>query len=249
MGISINIYNESSLHNTLKTYYAVSRDGNTEIKLDGYIYDVVTKDNQVYEIQTKNLSKLLPKIMTALENGRKITVVHPIIISKKIFLYDEDGKTLLSKRKSPRKETLYSIFDELTGIYPVLLNKNFTLELLEINMIEERKKACEPIQSKNNRRRFKRDWIKTNKRLEEIISTRHFKTEKDYLSLLPASLPKEFCAKDLSAAFRLEQTFPPEAAKKAHLIIWVYSRMGIIEYLENRNRNRYYKTSFGNHPV
>ena len=68
MPAGINVYNESSLHNTLKAYYAVTKDGKMELKLDGYIYDVVTDDGEIYEIQTKNLSKLLPKIMTTLEN-------------------------------------------------------------------------------------------------------------------------------------------------------------------------------------
>ena len=240
MPAGINIYNESSLHNTLKTFYAVTKGGKTEIKLNGYIYDVVTADDEIYEIQTKNLSKLLPKIMTTLESGRKITVVHPIIIEKRIVLYDDDGN-IISKRKSPKKQTVYSIFDELTGIYPVLLNKNFTLEIQEIKMIEERKRTSEPVQSKNNRRHFKRDWIKTNKRLEDIVKTIQFKNKKDYLSLLPPNLPKTFCAKDLANAFNKAETYPSEAARKAHLILWVLARMELIEFTEIKNRSRFYK--------
>ena len=240
MPTGINIYNESSLHNTLKAYYAVTKDGKMEIKLDGYIYDVVTDDGKIYEIQTKNLSKLLPKIMTTLENKRKITVVHPIVIEKKVALYDDDGN-IISKRKSPKKQTIYSIFDELTGIYPVLLDKNFTLEILEIKMIEERKRTSEPVQSKNSRRRFKKDWVKTNKRLEEIITTHQFKNKKDYLSLLPPNLPETFCAKDLATAFNTAGTYPKEAEKKAHLILWVLSRMELIEFIEIKNRSRHYK--------
>ena len=240
MPTRINIYNESSLHNTLKAFYAVTKDGKMEIKLDGYIYDVVTADGEIYEIQTKNLSKLLPKIMTTLENKRKITVVHPIVVEKRVILYDDEGN-IISKRKSPKKQTIYSIFDELTGIYPVLLDKNFTLEILEIKMAEERKRTSEPVQSKNSRRRFKKAWVKTNKRLEEIISTQQFKTKKDYLSLLPPNLPETFCAKALATAFNTANSYPTEAAKKANLILWVLSRMELIEFTETKNRSRYYR--------
>ena len=240
MPSGINIYNESSLHNTLKVFYSVTKNGRTEISLNGFIYDVVTDNNGIFEIQTKNLSKLLPKIMTTLENDGKITVVYPIVAEKRIVLYDDEGK-IISNRKSPKRQTLYSLFDELTGIYPVLLNKNFTLEVLEIKMIEERKHVKEPVQSKNNKRRFKRDWIKINKRLEDIIKTTQFKTAADYLALLPSNLTETFCAKDLYNAYIKAKDYPAEAAKKAHLILWVLSRMEIIEFTGIKNRSKYYK--------
>ncbi len=244
MPITINTYNESSLHNTLKTLYSVTKNGRTEVNLNGYIYDIITDDEGIFEIQTKNLSKLLPKVMTTLEGGGKITVVYPIIAEKKVVLYDDDGN-ILSKRKSPKKQTIYSIFDELTGIYPVLLNKNFTLEVLQIKMIEERKRTAEPVQSDNKRRRFKHDWIKTNKRLEDIITTSKFKTAGDYTKLLPPGLPETFCAKDLYNAFSSSKEYPAEAAKKSHLILWVLSRMEVIEFTEIKNRSKYYKIKAG----
>lgn len=244
MPTTINTYNESSLHNTLKTLYSVTKNGKTEVNLHGYIYDIVTDDDGIFEIQTKNLSKLLPKIMTTLENGSKITVVYPIIAEKKVVLYDDDGN-ILSKRKSPKKQTIYAIFDELTGIYPVLLNKNFTLEVLHIKMIEERKRTSEPVQSSNKKRRFKHDWVKTNKRLEEIIATTPFKNLEDYLKLLPTGLPECFCAKDVYNAFSASKEYPAEAAKKAHLILWVLSRMELIEFTEIKNRSKYYKITAG----
>ena len=244
MSTGINIYNESSLHNTLKTLYSVTKNGKTEVSLNGYIYDIVTEDEGIFEIQTKNLSKLLPKVMTTLEGGGKITVVFPIITEKKVVLYDDDNN-IISKRKSPKKQSLYSIFDELTGIYPVLLNKNFTLEVLHIKMIEERKRTREPVQSSNKKRRFKKDWVKTNKRLEEIVATSQFKKPGDYLKLLPSDLSQTFCAKDLYTAFIKSKDYPAEAAKKAHLILWVLSRMEIIEFIEIKNRSKYYRITAG----
>lgn len=240
MALKINTYNESNLHNTLKTMYAVNYEGKTELKKNGYIYDVITKKDEIYEIQTANLSKLLPKLLSTLENGYKITVVYPLIITKTIILYDTDGN-IIYKRKSPKKGNIYNLFDELTGIYPVLLNKNFTLEVLEITMKEERIKTTQPIQTKNNRRRFKKDWYKTNKKLEDILSTKRFNTSDDYISLLPENLPETFCAKDLKTLFSTNNKYPKEAHNKSNLILWVLSHMEIITFTEIKNRNRYYK--------
>lgn len=241
---NINTYNESSLHNTLKLLYAENSHGKTEIEQNGYIYDIVTEKSDIIEIQTKNLSKLLPKIMATIDSGKKITVVHPLVITKKIALYSKDGK-LISNRKSPKKNSIYDLFDELTGIYPVLLNKNFTLEVMEISLIEERIKTEEAVNSQNKRRRFKKDWIKSNKRLDEIISTRTFHKKSDYLNLLPKVLPEIFCAKDLEKCLR-NNNYPQNAYKNAHLILWVLSRMELIELSDNpedisKTRAKYYR--------
>lgn len=242
MTSKINTYNESNLHNTLKTMYAINNDGKTEVKKNGYIYDVVTKNDEIFEIQTANLSKLLPKILTTLKNGLKITVVYPLIITKTIYLYDTDGK-LIYKRKSPKKGNIYNLFDELTGIYPALLNKNFTLEVLEITMKEERIRTPEPVQAKNNKRHFKRNWYKNNKKLEDILSTKKYNNANDYLSLLPTNLPAEFCAKDLKTLFSTNKAYPKDVQKKSNLIIWVFSHMELISFTQIKNRNHYYKIS------
>ncbi len=182
--------------------------------------------------------------MATIDSGKKITVVHPLVITKRIALYSKDGK-LISNRKSPKKNSIYDLFDELTGIYPVLLNKNFTLEVMEISLIEERIKTEEAVNSQNKRRRFRKDWIKSNKRLDEIISTRTFQKKSDYLNLLPKELTEIFCAKDLEKCLR-NKNYPQNAYKNAHLILWVLSRMELIELSDKpedtpKSRAKYYR--------
>ena len=46
-----------------------------------------------------------------------------------------------------------------------------------------------PVQSKNKKRRFKKDWIKTDKSLNKIIQTIQFNNKQDYLKLLPQNCP------------------------------------------------------------
>ena len=159
--MDINTYNESSLHKTLKTLYASENGFQTEVKKDGYIYDILDADGNAIEIQTKNLSKLLPKIKKTIKRGKKITVVHPLAVQKTITLTDTEGK-IIAKRKSPKKESIYSLFRELTGLHPVLLDEHFSLEVLLVTITEKRMRTDTDVQSKNGRRRFKKNWLKTD---------------------------------------------------------------------------------------
>ena len=231
--------NESSLHKSLKILYSEIYEGKTEIEQDGYVYDIITKNGNAIEIQTKNLAKLLPKILTTIENGHNIKLIHPIIITRKIELKDSQGN-IISYRKSPKKGSIYDLFKELTGIYPVLLNPHFSLEIIEINMTEERERTEEAVQSKNGRRRFRHNWLKTGKRLDEIICTKRFSKAEDYLALLPAH-PQSFCAKDLANELSKNKELPAKTKQNAHLIIWVLKHMELIEETEKKGRSTYYK--------
>ncbi len=231
--------NESKLHNSLKILYQELYEGQTEVEQDGHIYDIVTKNGNIIEIQTKNLAKLLPKILDTIEKGHNVKLVHPVPLTTRIELQDEDGK-IISKRKSPKKGSIYSIFRELTGIYPLLTNQHFSLEVVEIEMTEERLRTSEPVQSKNGRRRFRRNWNKTGKRLDTIINTRRFSKPEDYIKLLPP-LPQTFCAKDLRNEISKQKDLPVRTANEAHLILWVLSHAGLIEQTETKGKTKYYK--------
>lgn len=224
----INTYNESSLHNTLKIFYAEQTDGKTEVEMDGHIYDILCKNNDVIEIQTKNLSKLAGKISDSIEKGHNVTLVYPLVYRSRIILTDENGE-LISKRLSPKKGNIYDIIKELTGLYPILLNPSFKLEVIKINIIEHRVRYGEPVQTPNNRRRYKKNWLRINKELDEIIDKSQFKSKADYLSLLPENLPETFCAKDL------------KMPKYAHIILWLFSRMPIIEQTGKKGNTKYYR--------
>ena len=223
----INTYNESSLHNTLKVFYAEKYGGETEVECDGHIYDILCGDGEVIEIQTKGLSKLAGKIKDAMERGHKVRLVYPLVYRTRIILTSENGE-LISKRLSPKKGCIYDMLRELTGLTDILLNKKFTLEVITINMIEHRVRTSEPVQTNNKSRRFRKNWLKVNKRLEDILETRQFKTKKDYLALLPQELPQEFCARDL------------KLPKYAHILLWVLSRIPVIRQIETKGKTKYY---------
>lgn len=224
----INTYNESSLHNTLKVYYATTLNGKMEVDQEGHIYDVLCENGDIVEIQTKNLSKLSGKISDAIQKGHNLKLVYPLVFRTRIILTDENGK-LISNRLSPKKGSIYDIFKELTGLYSLLLNPKFTLEVVTINLIEHRVRTAEPVQTANKSRRFKKNWLKVNKRLDEILETKTFCNKQDYLNLLPQNLPEEFCAKDLNMP------------KYANIMLWVLSRIPVIEQTQINRKCKYYK--------
>lgn len=229
--------NESKLHNSLKILYQELYEGQTEVEQDGHVYDIVTKDGNIIEIQTKNLAKLLPKILDTIEKGHNVKLVHTIPLRTRIELKDEEGK-IISNRKSPKKGCIYDLFKELTGIYILMANPHFSLEVVEIKMTEERVRTTEAVQSKNGRRRFRRNWLKTGKRLDTITNTRKFSRPEDYLKLLPP-LPETFCAKDLKEAIDKLPDIPKRSVN-AHLILWVLSHAGLIEQVEMNARSKFY---------
>lgn len=237
----INTYNESSLHQTLKTLYAEEFEGKTEVELHGHIYDILAEDT-VIEIQTQNLGKLLPKTLDSLDHGLKVKIVYPLVTERIIETYDQEGE-LLSRRKSPKKESIYKLFDELTGIHPVLLNKAFSLDVVEVQTIEKRTKFPEPVQTQNKARRFRKDWIKTNKELKEIIRTTTFTTKEQYLDLIPKEVLPEFCTKDIARELKTKKELPASASKKAGIMVWVLRHMELITETGVKNRSHYYRIS------
>jgi hypothetical protein len=229
----IEIYNESQLHRTLKTFYAEQTDGKTEQKIDGKVCDIVTVSGEIIEIQTGNLGKLASKIAHLTQN-HKLRIVYPLALEKYIETFDENG-VLISMHKSPKKCSIYSIFRELTGIYPWLFSENFTLEVLEVTVTEKRVKTPEPVQLPNKSRRFRKNWYKTGKELRTMGTSRIFSNLSDYAALLPDTLPAEFSANDLAAS---------GIGKDAALMIWVAQKLEIIEFTEKKGKSRYYRRKY-----
>lgn len=238
----INTYKESSLHRTLKNLYALEEGSETEAAADGHIYDILTKNGNVIEIQTQNLGKLLKKLQDAIAKNRKCKIVHPLIAEKTIETYSEDG-ILLKRSRSPKKANEYTFLKELTGIYQLLPEQNFSLEILFVKTTETRRKTENPEQSENKRRRFKKDWQKTDKKLNEITGKKMLLYPKSYLELLPDGLPEEFCAKDIAELLKCDKTKPKNAYSFANLIAWLFSRIKIFEQTATKGRTKFYQIS------
>ena len=122
---SIGTLKEKSLHAVLKWYY--EPDGSRhEIPVGDYIADIVG-ENGIIEIQTRGLSHLKPKLSGLLGLCR-VTVVHPIIASRRIISVDGNTGEVISVRKSPKHETIYTEMRELYSLRGMLADSNLTLK-------------------------------------------------------------------------------------------------------------------------
>ena len=233
----INTLNETALHKTIKNIYAINTEGKTEVKAGTYIADIVTKDDEIIEIQTSSISSLKPKIQHFLKLNKKLTVVFPVPEEKIIETKDSSG-IILSKRKSPQKKSEYSVFRELTGIYPYLTDKNFTLILLLCSITEERTSFPDVVQSKNNRRRFKKNWLKTGKRLNVINREIVLKTKSDYKKLLPENL-NSFTLKEFICELRSKKK--SINVSQGRFFLWIYTKLGIIKLSGKKGKENLYE--------
>lgn len=243
----INTYNESKLHETLKKIYALESNGMMEVKLDDtpWICDILDENGNVIEIQTSNLSALTEKAEYILETGRKLKIVHPISETKWIELYDSTGEVLYRKR-SPKKAGIFDSLRGMTQIGPLFLHENCELEILYCEITEMRRKTDSPSQNQSKTRRHLKEWVPLGKRLEKITRKERFCTREDWEKLLPEKLRqnteegvcRQFRACDLARELKAEKG--SQAAKWSSLVIWILTKMQILEVTEVKGKSRYY---------
>ena len=126
---------ETSLHRELKNLYA-DQDSQVEVKLGSYRIDVL-KDDVCIEIQASSLSAFRDKIK-ALVKKHQVLIVKPLIVTKTLVKKDEKGGEILSSRKSPKKGSIFDLFDEMVHFTNVFPHKNLTLEVALVDVEEHR---------------------------------------------------------------------------------------------------------------
>ncbi len=215
---TFSILNESSLHSSIKKWYALP-DDMFEVKVDGFIVDIV-RDNTLIEIQTGNFSSIRNKLEKLVRNY-KVILVYPIPIKKWIVTLSKDGEEL-RKRKSPKVGTPIDLFDELIRI-PNLINKrNFTIELVMVEI--------EEIRCDDGKGSWRRKGISIkDRKLVNIINTMKINTKKDFLNFFPKDLAQPFSNKILSKSLGI-------TVFKARRITYSLKKMKLIDQV-GKNRN------------
>ena len=232
----INTYNETDLHKFFKEKYAKENKGFTEVKVQNYICDIFTEDSSIIEIQTGSLYKLVPKIQ-ALSPNYKIKIVFPFPFEKYIENYSETGE-LLSCKRSPKKNKWISIFSELFGLLPLILEEKVSLEIVAISISEKRIKTEKPVQTKNKSRHFLKNWYKVDKSLNKIIDTKIFSKKEDFIQILKEEFSiskidsKNFTATDLKKYF---------TKRKLYLVVSLLNKTGLIDFTKTEKNKKFYK--------
>ena len=184
----IGVLGEKSLHAKLKQWYYRPGDRFEEV-VHGFHIDIV-RDQLLIEIQTRSFSSIKRKL-EALVKKSTVRLVLPIAREKWIVRVAKNGITQIGRRKSPKKGTIFHLFQELVS-FPVLIkHQNFSVEVL-FTLEEE-------IRRDDGRGSWRRKgWSIADRRLLEVTGSHLFEKPSEFLALIPASLPDPFSTQDLA---------------------------------------------------
>lgn len=217
---------ERSLHAHLKRLYSEPGDM-VEERIGGYWVDI-RRGEDVIEIQTGSFASMKRKL-TALLAGRAVHIVHPVAVEKWITKVGEDGATFISRRKSPKRGSCFDLFDELVSFPQLMLDANFSVEVV---LIKEEELRCED--GRGSWRR-KGTSIKDHLLLE-VAGREVFRTGRDFLRLLPAGWTGPSTNRELAAALK-------QPSFRIARATYCLSRMGVITKAGKRGNSILYVLS------
>ena len=201
---------ESSLHRALKFTYAGRR---TEREVEGFVADGISAAGEFIEVQIGSFAPLKKKAAKLARLG-KLRVIYPVFIAKYIEVFDSNGKREY-RRKSPRRGTLWDLFDALVYAPELPLIRGLTVEIVLLDASEQR------IRDGKGSWRRKGLSIKDHQLLavhERICLEKPI----DYLRFIPFTRAENFTSASLGERAGIRR----ELAQKT---LYVLSRLGIIE--------------------
>jgi hypothetical protein len=183
--------NEGSLHAALKHHYADAGD-TFEVTFGRFVVDLVkgpgTTNELLVEIQTGSFGAMGNKLDHLLGEHR-LLLVHPIAVRTRLERRAADEK--VSARRSPKRGSIYSLFDELVSIPTLLDHPNLSLEVVLFDEI--RKQVHDP-----SLRRRRGGYRTVDRQIDEIIDHQRFDSVLDLRRLLPSTLPDVFTTADIA---------------------------------------------------
>ncbi|BBF44629.1 hypothetical protein lbkm_3355 [Lachnospiraceae bacterium KM106-2] len=223
----IGTYKEKTVHAVLKQYYEPD-EAYQEQRIGGYVADIC-RDGHIIEIQTRSFYRLKDKLEAFLALG-DVTVVYPIPYMKwVIWLKDAQSKEEVSRRKSPKKGSVYDVMRELYGIKTYLSHPNFHLKLVLLNMEEYRLLNGWSHDRKRGSKRFDRIPL-------EIVNEITLNETADYVMLLPPELEEVFTTTDYSKAAKI-------TIKNARTALHILAYLGVIKKVGKKGNTILYSVS------
>jgi hypothetical protein len=221
----INLYSERSLHAQLKAFLASPGD-RLEARIGGKVVDLLRSDGEIVEVQTGHFGSLLPKVLALAGEGRKVRVVHPVAVETEIRRLDPRTEELVSRRKSPKRGDLYSVFDELVSAPELIASRNVIFEFVLARIAEVK------VRDGTGSWWRKGDRI-VDRELVEVLSSRSFCTKAQWLALIPKSLCPPWSSTSLGEALGI-------GSDRARRLLYCYSRAGIIAEAGMEGRRKLY---------
>ena len=181
---------EKPLHASLKRWCALDGDA-FEVPIDEFVIDVVRGDLLI-EVQTSGFSSMKRKLVTLLDRGHRVRIVHPIPARKWIVKIDAAGDEL-SRRRSPKRGVVLDVFAELVSIPDLLAHPGLVIEVVLTH--EEEYRRHDPARAWR-----RKGWVVEERRLVGVVDAYLIAGLDDLAALLPESLPNPFTTADLAEA-------------------------------------------------
>lgn len=182
---------EKGVHRTLKYYFEPHEDCH-EVPIGGYVADAAG-ENGIFEIQTMGFYRMKDKLRAFL-NAAQVTVVYPVISSKRIIKVDKTTGEVVSTRRSPVKRTEWQIFWELYSIRDLLCDPALHFCIVRLEADEYRNAAA----VQRGRKRRKGGASDTERIPTALLGELWLRAPDDYRMFLPQGLSDEFTAKEFS---------------------------------------------------
>jgi hypothetical protein len=221
MTSEIGTLNEKPLHAALKSLYALPGD-QFEMPVDGYIIDILRGDLLI-EIQTGNFFAIKKKL-------QRLVVHHPLLliypVAREKWLVKtkhQNGNVIIQRRKSPKRGSFEDLFYELVRFPELIIQPNFSLEVL---LIEE--EELRHYDAKKNWRR--KGWVTDERRILQVLAQKKYQQPEDFAEFLPYTLPQSFTTSDLASS-----THKP--LRLAQKMAYCLRKMNIIEPVGKTGRS------------
>ncbi len=219
----IGTYKEKTLHKIVKLFIEPNKEFH-EIRYKGAIADI-KKNNKIFEVQTRHLSALCPKLEKFLEDSY-VTVVYPLPYEKVIRWIDKDSGQISKPRKSPKKSSVFDAAYELYNIRRFIGNEKFSLKLLFINVDDFKYKGGKVINKSKKS-------VRVDRVPKDLVKVIDFNSPEDYLIFIPDGLPDKFTA----SAF---QKTVSKKFKYGYSVIQILLEVGILKAVEKVGRKTLY---------
>jgi hypothetical protein len=221
---SIGTKKESGLHRALKFRYT-GIGGETETPVGGYVADGLSGEGEIIEVQTGSFGPLKEKVRELARRG-PVRIIHPIILSKYIEVFDEGGKKLY-RRKSPRRGGAWDLFKALLYAPGLPLVPNVGIDLALVDVLEKR--------AADGRGSWRRKGLSiAGRELAAWHETIALNSPEDYRRFIPFTGTEAFTSADLAEKARIQR---PLAAKT----LYVLHKMGLVERTGKKGKFWVYK--------
>jgi len=222
----IGTLSESTLHSQLKEEYA--REGDLiEASVDNFVADIL-RGWHIIEIQVNNLAALQKKL-EELARKHTITIVHPIAREKWIVRESMDRGEIVSRRKSPKRQNIFNLFEELVHA-PLLLG----IRGLDLEVVLIQEEEIWVNDSKGSWRR--KGWSIVDRQMLNIVERYRFEDKEDLLALIPDDLVTPFTNKQLAKALGIKNRI-------AQKMTYTLRKMNLIQVPGKKGRAFLHKIS------